>query len=63
MSRQSSRSSAATLVAATPRSEPGSGVRLRSVELGKPVQNTFVESLNGKRRDECLYLHWFRDSA
>ena len=24
------------------------------------MQNAFVESLNGKLRDECLNLHWFR---
>ncbi|MEM8755795.1 MAG: transposase, partial [Pseudomonadota bacterium] len=24
------------------------------------VQNAFVESFNGKFRDECLNLHWFR---
>ena len=35
------------------------GVRLRFIEPGKPVQNAFVESLNGKLRDECLNLHWF----
>ena len=37
-----------------------SGVRLRFIETGKPVQNAFVESLNGKLRDECLNVHWFR---
>ncbi len=36
------------------------GVRLRFIEPGKPIQNAFVESLNGKLRDECLNLHWFR---
>lgn len=36
------------------------GVRLRFIEPGKPVQNAFVESLNGKLRDECLNMHWFR---
>ena len=36
------------------------GVRLRFIEPGKPVQNASVESLNGKLRDECLNLHWFR---
>jgi putative transposase len=36
------------------------GVRLRFIEPGKPVQNAFVESFNGKLRDECLSLHWFR---
>jgi transposase InsO family protein len=30
------------------------GVRLRFIEPGKPVQNAFVESFNGKLRDECL---------
>ena len=36
------------------------GVRLRFIEPGKPVQNAFVESFNGKFRDECPNLHWFR---
>jgi putative transposase len=36
------------------------GVTLRFIEPGKPVQNAFVESFNGKLRDECLNLHWFR---
>jgi putative transposase len=36
------------------------GVRLRFIEPGKPVQNAFVESFNGKLRDERLNLHWFR---
>jgi putative transposase len=35
-------------------------VRLRFIAPGKPVQNAFVASLNGKMRDECLNLHWFR---
>lgn len=35
-------------------------VRLRFIEPGKPVQNSFVESCNGKFRDECLNLYWFR---
>ncbi|MEM9098466.1 MAG: integrase core domain-containing protein [Pseudomonadota bacterium] len=34
------------------------GVLLRFIELGKPMQNAFVESFNGKTRDECLNLHW-----
>ena len=34
-----------------------SGVRLRFIERGKPEQNAFVESFNGKFRDECLNLH------
>ena len=36
------------------------GVRLRFIEPGKPVQNAFVESFNGRFRDECLNQHWFR---
>lgn len=39
------------------------GVRLRFIEPGKPVQNAFVESFNGRFRDECLNEHWFRSLA
>lgn len=35
------------------------GVRLRFIEPGKPVQNAFVESFQGRLRDECLDRHWF----
>jgi len=35
------------------------GVRLHFIEAGKPVQNAFIESFNGKMRDECLNEHWF----
>jgi putative transposase len=35
------------------------GVRLRFIAPGKPVQNAFIESFNGKLRDECLNEHWF----
>ena len=34
-------------------------VRLHFIEPGKPMQNAFVESFNGKFRDECLNEHWF----
>ena len=27
---------------------------------GKPMQNAFIESLNGRFRDECLNEHLFR---
>jgi putative transposase len=30
---------------------------------GKPTQNAYVESFNGKFRDECLNEHWFRTLA
>ena len=36
-----------------------SGVRLHFIEPGKPSQNAFVESFNGKFRDECLNENWF----
>ncbi len=36
------------------------GVQLHFIEPGKPVQNAFIESFNGKFRDECLNdEHWF----
>ena len=35
------------------------GVRLRFIEPGKPIQNAFIESFNGRLRDECLNEHWF----
>lgn len=37
-----------------------SGVHLGFIQPGKPTQNAFVESLNGKFRNECLNRHWFR---
>jgi putative transposase len=35
------------------------GVTLHFIQPGKPVQNAFIESFNGKFRDECLNEHWF----
>ena len=35
-------------------------VKLGFIQPGKPTQNAFVESLNGKFRNECLNRHWFR---
>ena len=37
------------------------GVKLHFIEPAKPAQNAFVESFNGKFRDECLNQHWFKD--
>jgi putative transposase len=37
------------------------GVKLRFIQPGKPTQNAFVESFNGRFRDGCLNQHWFRD--
>lgn len=39
------------------------GVRLRFIAPGKPVQNCYIESFNGRLRDECLNQHWFRSLA
>jgi len=35
------------------------GVRLYFIAPGKPTENPFIESFNGKFRDECLSMHWF----
>ena len=35
------------------------GVTLRPIEPGKPNQNAYIESFNGRFRDECLNEHWF----
>jgi putative transposase len=35
------------------------GVDLRFIRPGKPIENAFIESFNGKFRDECLNEHWF----
>ena len=34
-------------------------LKLRFIEPGKPQQNAYIESFNGKFRDECLNEHWF----
>ena len=35
------------------------GVALQCIEPGKPVQNAYAESFNGRFRDECLNASWF----
>ena len=35
------------------------GITLRFIRPGKPIENAYVESFNGKFRDECLNEHWF----
>ena len=39
------------------------GVTLRFIQPGEPIQNALVESFNGKFRDACLNEHWFLDLA
>ena len=35
------------------------GVRLEFIQPGKPTQNAYIESFNGRLRDECLNVNWF----
>ena len=35
------------------------GIAHLLIEPGKPMQNGYIESFNGKFRDECLNDHWF----
>lgn len=35
------------------------GVLLQFIRPGKPVENAFIESFNGRFRDECLSTEWF----
>ena len=36
-------------------------IALEYIRPGKPIENAFVESFNGKFRDECLNENWFLD--
>lgn len=36
-------------------------ISLEYIRPGKPMENAFVESFNGKFRDECLNENWFLD--
>jgi putative transposase len=35
------------------------GIKLSFIRPGKPIENAFVESFNGRLRDECLNTNWF----
>ncbi len=37
----------------------GHGVKLHFIRPGKPVENAYAESFNGRFRDECLNENWF----
>jgi len=37
------------------------GIRLVYIQPGKPVQNSYIESFNGRFRDECLNTNWFEN--
>lgn len=39
------------------------GVTLQFIRPGKPIENAFCESFNGKLRDECLNANWFPSLA
>ena len=39
------------------------GIRLAFIRPGRPVENCFIESFNGKLRDECLNAHHFATLA
>ena len=39
------------------------GIDMAIIDPGKPWQNGCTESFNGKFRDECLSLEWFRNRA
>lgn len=39
------------------------GITLIHIEPGRPMQNGYVESFNGRFRDECLNANWFVNIA
>ena len=38
-------------------------MQLDFIRPGKPVENAFIESFNGRLRDECLNVHPFTSMA
>ena len=38
---------------------PTISLKNSKVKLGKPTDNAFIESFNGRLREECLNQHWF----
>ena len=39
------------------------GIQHILIQPGKPTQNAYIESFNGKFRDECLNENWFETLA
>ncbi len=39
------------------------GLAWHTIQPGRPMENGYVESFNGRFRDECLNENWFRDLA
>jgi putative transposase len=39
------------------------GIRWHYIQPGRPMENGYVESFNGRLRDECLNENWFGDLA
>jgi putative transposase len=39
------------------------GLAWHTIRPGRPMENGYVESFNGRFRDECLNENWFRDLA
>lgn len=39
------------------------GIAVDFIRPGKPIENAFIESFNGRLRDECLNAHWFTSLA
>ena len=38
-------------------------MKLQFIRPGKPIENAYCESFNGKLRDECLSANWFASIA
>ena len=41
----------------------GCGIDLKLIAAGRPTENAYIESFNGKFRDECLNDHYFHSLA
>ena len=39
----------------------GQRIELVHIRPGKPIENAYIESFNGRLREECLNASWFRN--